>query len=162
MRALNKCLLNFSFNRFVYILSPHCVKSVQIRSFFRSAFSRIQSEYGKIRTRKNSVFGHFSHSASPCNSDIRQKFPDNLISCDSVYGYFEKFEFTVSFLSFVGCSLCIEIHPDDINVFQHKGQKPSKVEIIYPRGEFRFVSIHFFYFERNPFRRNQVVKPDNV
>ena len=32
-----------------------CVKNVQIRSFF-------QSEYGKIRTRKNSVFGHFSHS----------------------------------------------------------------------------------------------------
>ena len=24
---------------------------------------RIQSEYGKIRTRKNSVFGHFPHSA---------------------------------------------------------------------------------------------------
>ena len=31
----------------------HCVKSVQIRSFF-------WSEYRKIRTRKNSVFGHFS------------------------------------------------------------------------------------------------------
>ena len=26
-----------------------------------SVFSRIHSEYGKIRTRKNSVFGHFSH-----------------------------------------------------------------------------------------------------
>ena len=26
----------------------------------------IQSEHGKIRTRKNSVFGHFSHSGSPC------------------------------------------------------------------------------------------------
>ena len=30
------------------------VKSVQIRSFF-------WSEYGKIRTRKKSIFGHFSH-----------------------------------------------------------------------------------------------------
>ena len=43
----------------------HCVKSVQIRSFFWSVFSRIhriQSKYGKIRTRKNSVFGHFSHN----------------------------------------------------------------------------------------------------
>ena len=39
--------------------------------FFWSVFSRIQTEYGeiliqfqfwKIRTRKNSVFGHFSHS----------------------------------------------------------------------------------------------------
>ena len=51
----------------------HSVKSVQIRSFFWSVFSciwteygdllinlRIQSEYRKIRTRNNSVFGHFS------------------------------------------------------------------------------------------------------
>ena len=36
------------------------MKSDQIRSFFWSVFSRIQSEYGKIRTRKNSVFGHFT------------------------------------------------------------------------------------------------------
>ena len=51
----------------------HCVKSVEIRSFFWSVFScirteygvysvnlRIQSKYRKIRTRKISVFGHFS------------------------------------------------------------------------------------------------------
>ena len=52
----------------------HCVKSVQIRSFFWSVFSCIRteyrdllrkspysvSEYRKIRTRKNSTFGHFS------------------------------------------------------------------------------------------------------
>ena len=31
----------------------HCVKSVQIRSFLWSVFSRIQSKCGKIRTRKN-------------------------------------------------------------------------------------------------------------
>ena len=34
----------------------HCVKSVQIRSFFLSVFSC-------IRTRKNTVFGHFSRNA---------------------------------------------------------------------------------------------------
>ena len=34
------------------------------RSFFWSLFSHIQSEYGKIRTRKNSVFGYFSNSVS--------------------------------------------------------------------------------------------------
>ena len=52
-----------------------CVKSVQISSFFWSVFSGIRAEYGeipvflhiqseceKIRTRKNSVFGHFSPS----------------------------------------------------------------------------------------------------
>ena len=56
--------------------NPHCVKSVQIRSYFWSVFSRIRTEYGeysvslhiqsecgKIRTKNNSIFGHFSHSA---------------------------------------------------------------------------------------------------
>ena len=38
----------------------NCVKSVQIRSYFWSVFSNIQSEYRKIRSRSNSVFGHFS------------------------------------------------------------------------------------------------------
>ena len=69
--------------------AAHCLKSVQIQSFFWSVFScirteyslyfpyseyssyslysrsiqsisSIQSEYRKIRTRKNSIFGHFS------------------------------------------------------------------------------------------------------
>ena len=66
------------------VLRYHCVKSVQIRSFFWSVFSCIrtecgdllgkspysvriqkntdQSEYRKLRTRDNSVFGHFSRS----------------------------------------------------------------------------------------------------
>ena len=39
------------------------MKSVQTRSFFWSVFSCIQSEYRKIRTRKNSIYGHFSRSA---------------------------------------------------------------------------------------------------
>ena len=42
----------------------HCVKSVQIWSFLWSEFSRIQSECRKIRTRKHSVFGHFSRTAN--------------------------------------------------------------------------------------------------
>ena len=38
-------------------------ESVQIRSFFWSVFSHIRTEYGEIlRTRKNSVSGHFSRS----------------------------------------------------------------------------------------------------
>ena len=47
----------------------HCLKSVQITSFFWSGFSRIQSEYGKVQTGKNSVFGHFSHS------EVKKRFP---------------------------------------------------------------------------------------
>ena len=38
----------------------HCVKSVQIWSFFWSVFSLIWTECRKIRTRKKSIFGHFS------------------------------------------------------------------------------------------------------
>ena len=55
----------------------HCVKSVQIRSYFWPVFScirieygvnlRIQSEYRKIRTRNNSVFTQFSRSVSHFN-----------------------------------------------------------------------------------------------
>ena len=46
----------------IFIWRVHCVKIVQIRSYFWSVFSCIQSEYRKIRTRNNSVFGHFSLS----------------------------------------------------------------------------------------------------
>ena len=44
-------------------MTLHYVKSCKIRSFFWSVFSSIPTEYGKIRTRKNFVFGHFSRSA---------------------------------------------------------------------------------------------------
>ena len=51
----------------MFSVSSHCVKSVQIRSYFWSVFSRIQ--YRKIRTRNNSVFGHFSRSDRFVESD---------------------------------------------------------------------------------------------
>ena len=41
-----------------------CVKSVQIWSYYWSVFSCILTEYRKIRTRNNSLFGHFSRSES--------------------------------------------------------------------------------------------------
>ena len=60
-----------------FLLKSHYAKSVQIGSFFWSVFPvfglntgrysislRIYFECRKIRTRKNSVFGHFSHSES--------------------------------------------------------------------------------------------------
>ena len=45
---------------FIFNTNFHCAKIVQIRSFFWSVISCIQSESRKIRTRKNSVFGSFS------------------------------------------------------------------------------------------------------
>ena len=38
----------------------HCVKIVQVRSYFWFVFSHTRTEYGKIPTRNNSVLGHFS------------------------------------------------------------------------------------------------------
>ena len=49
----------------------HCVKSAQIRSFSWSVFSYIQSKYGKIRTRKNSISGHFSWSVKHMENDLQ-------------------------------------------------------------------------------------------
>ena len=65
------------------LLSYHCMKSVQILSFFWSVFSCIRIEYGdfhsrfrilsecwKIRTRKNFLFGHFSRSVCLSHSSL--------------------------------------------------------------------------------------------
>ena len=49
----------------------HCVKSVQIRSYFWSIFSCIRTEYRKIRTRNNSAFGHFSRIGWLRKSDLQ-------------------------------------------------------------------------------------------
>ena len=51
----------------------HCMKSVEILSYFLSVFSCIQSEYKKIRTRNNFVFGHVSRSAMECNCYAHSK-----------------------------------------------------------------------------------------
>ena len=41
----------------------HCMKIIQIRSYFWSVFSFIQSQYREIRTRNNSALVHFLRSA---------------------------------------------------------------------------------------------------
>ena len=47
-----------------YCIYLHYVKNVQIRIYYWNVFSCIQSEHWKIRTRNNSVFGHFPHSVT--------------------------------------------------------------------------------------------------
>ena len=59
-------------------MTLYCVKSVQIWSYFWSVFSCIQSEYRKIRTRNNSVFGHFSRSA--CLNSYKMFYVVNVTS----------------------------------------------------------------------------------
>ena len=56
-----------------------CVKSVQIQSYFWSVFSCFQSEHRKIRTRNNSVFGHFSRTLFSYLSDCQQKLKANTV-----------------------------------------------------------------------------------
>ena len=48
----------------------HCVKSIQIRSYFCPVFSWIRTKYRKIRTRNNFVFVHFSRSDILCKPVI--------------------------------------------------------------------------------------------
>ena len=60
----------------------HCVKSVQIRSYFWSVFFCIRTEYRKIRTRKNSVFGHFWRSESNCHSKFLHSKKQYLWECE--------------------------------------------------------------------------------
>ena len=45
-------------------LTTRWVKKIQIQSFVWSVFYCIQSEHRKIRTRKKSVFGHFSRNGN--------------------------------------------------------------------------------------------------
>ena len=56
----NYLYYNFLIKVFLFLSSSHCVKSVQIRSYFWAVFSCIRTEYGdlrsRIRTRNNSVF----------------------------------------------------------------------------------------------------------
>ena len=58
-----KEILRFSAVFFMKKKMLHCVKRVQIGSYFWFIFSCIQSEYRKIRTRNNCLFGDFPRSA---------------------------------------------------------------------------------------------------
>ena len=67
---VNVSNVNWSFHEWIFKIYRsshqryHCMKSVQIRIYFWSVFPYIQSEYSKIRTRNNSVFGHFLRGVS--------------------------------------------------------------------------------------------------
>ena len=47
---LDILVINFTYVYWIDSESTHCVKRVQIRSFFWSVFSRIRTEYGEIRS----------------------------------------------------------------------------------------------------------------
>ena len=68
--------VNISTSQYECLLQRfHCVKSVQIRSFF-------WSEYRKKRTRKNFIFGHFSRSGCNKKTDRIQEKSLRLIIND--------------------------------------------------------------------------------
>ena len=81
MKVLGKNLDGRALSKYI-TEEYHSVKSVQIRSFFWSVFSRIRTETEKIGTRKNSIFGHFSRSVS--NRAINEHHGYNENSVESV------------------------------------------------------------------------------
>ena len=56
---------------------------------------RIQSEYGKKRTRKNSVFGHLSHSGIYVNKYIPeyQSKDTPWYECDGLFTYIDQLKY---------------------------------------------------------------------
>ena len=62
--------LNFITQKYYSLSSFHCVKRVQIRSFFCSVFSCIWTEYRKIRTRKRLYLNPF-HAVFPSKNEKR-------------------------------------------------------------------------------------------
>ena len=60
-KKIHKTLLNIN-QQALYTVNFRQAKSVKVQSYFWSAFSCIQSKYKKIRTRNNSLIGHFSHN----------------------------------------------------------------------------------------------------
>ena len=78
LRACQTCFLTFSKTN----NTLDCVKSVQIRSFFCSVFSRIQSKYGKIRTRKNSVY--LEYSRFQCSENYKH---DSYVNYSTYYAH---------------------------------------------------------------------------
>ena len=62
-RILHKTIFINILRKYSWLIwNRHCVKIIQIRSFFWSVFSRIRTEYRKIWIRKNSLYGYFPHS----------------------------------------------------------------------------------------------------
>ena len=60
-------------------MSRQCEKCSNTE-FFWSVFSCIRTEYRKIRTRKNSVFGHFLRSADTKQNISNNLFKSNVLS----------------------------------------------------------------------------------
>ena len=68
------CITKFVFSQVTLLLSvilkhKPCMKKVQVQGFSGPYFSafELNTGCGKIRTRKNSVFGHFSRSKTSSN-----------------------------------------------------------------------------------------------
>ena len=77
-----------------YYIFYHYMKSVQIRSLFRYGFYCIRSEYRKIRTRKNSVFGH-----CPTNEFCNEFTNEALLLADSYYKFLRCYKTLKKFFS---------------------------------------------------------------
>ena len=75
------------------------MESVQMLSFLWSECSCIRTEFWKIRSRKNSVFGHFSRSETVKNN-IKKDLQNGIIKKENkliIYGIFCFFIWKLNF-----------------------------------------------------------------
>ena len=93
------------------------MKSAQIRSYFWSLFSCIWTEYRKIRTKNNSLLGHFSSSGS-----FRRvgncAFPQNFHA--RKFGEIRVFCAVIIYALYSPCHMCLQIYFHDISKNSHK------------------------------------------
>ena len=115
------------------------MKCVHIRSFFLSVFSCIRTEYGislrilselgKIRTRKNSVFGHFSRSVF-----FKKSFIDETIQM--LFPYYPCFWYVVEIF-------------EGYNIFQFRLSCWTECKAIFVFFDFYFVLSEMIFNTRS-------------
>ena len=96
----------------------HCVKSVQITNFF-------WFEYGKIRTRKNYVFGHFSHSVHFQEYNDQKKSVFFRVSART---YFVKYTCLWDFFWLL--HFCKSLFSPDPEIYTDQRRQATKMEVL--------------------------------
>ena len=101
------------------------MKSVQIRIFFWSVFSRTRDEYGKIRIRKNSVFGYFS-----CSGVVDKILSFNILNIVIFLCNCAPFQMTCGGPTWIWSSKCAQMSDLDLALRFEKVNHPKSFYIL--------------------------------
>ena len=123
---------NCHFSTLLLSIAIHCVKSVHIRSFFRSVFSRIWTEYGEILFSPKA--GKYGPEKTPYLGTFHTMtiFPIIIITILNSYSYFD--------LIFLLLLIFMEIRPF-LDVFQVISTIGDLVEVV------QYITIKLVQFE---------------